>query len=323
MSKPMTKEDRIKQTVELCAARFHMDADESIFFARELEAVKSRTYDIVYPELKHRTLLPVSFDAGPGAESIKYDQYSQAGLAKIIANYGDDLPRADVGAKEFVSVVKSLGASYGWNLQEVRAAAMAGKPLNARKADSARRAHMIAENSVAWFGDADANLPGLISNANINTVVLPADGTGASTTFASKTADQILRDMNSMATTIHSVTKGIESPDTLLLPLAQFNLIFTLRIPDTNISVGRWFLDNSPHIQSVDWLNELDGTGSGGTDLMLAYRRSPDKLTLEIPQDFEQLPVQERNLEFVVPTHSRLGGVIVYYPLSVAKAEGV
>ena len=96
------------------------DADETSFFLRELEYVKSKTYDIVFPELKARKVIPVSFEAGPGAESITYRQFDQAGVAKIIANYGADLPRADVLGREFTSKIKSLGASYGWTVQEIR-----------------------------------------------------------------------------------------------------------------------------------------------------------------------------------------------------------
>ncbi len=56
---------------------------------------------------------------------------------------------------------------------------------------------------------------------------------------------------------------------------------------------------------------------------MITYKRSPDKLTLELPQLFEQFAAQERNLEFVVPAHGRIGGVIIYYPLSVNIVEGI
>jgi len=38
---------------------------------------------------------------------------------------------------------------------------------------------------------------------------------------------------------------------------------------------------------------------------------------------FEQLPVQERGLEYVVPCHSRIGGVIIYYPLSQVFKRGI
>ncbi len=301
----------------------NLDADESIFFARELEHVKAQTFDIKFPLLKARTLLPVDFSASNGAESITYRQFTQVGIAKIISSYADDLPRADIAGKEFTATVKSLGASYGWNIQEIRAAQLAGRSLPQRKSNAAKRAIMAQENAIAWNGNVASGLQGFLDNPNVNTVVLPADGTGAVTDFSAKTPDQILRDLNSMATTIHDVSVGLESPNTLLLPIEQFNLIATVRVTSINVSIMKWFLDNSPHIQSIDWLNELKGAGSGGEDVMSAYDRNPDKLTLEIPQDFEQFPVQERGLEFVVPTHSRVGGVLIYYPLSVAFAEGV
>ena len=102
------------------------DGDETAFFNRQLEFIKAKTFDILFPELKARSVLPVDFSAGPGAESITYRQFDQAGIAKIIANYAQDLPRADISGKEFTAKVRSLGASYGWTLQEIRAAKMAG-----------------------------------------------------------------------------------------------------------------------------------------------------------------------------------------------------
>ncbi len=302
----------------------NLDADESIFFQRELLHVKSQTFDIKFPALKARDLLPVDFSAGPAAESIKYDQFTQVGVAKLIANYADDLPRADIGAKEFISPIKSEGMSYGWNVQEIRSARATGKALTTRKAEAAKRGHMALENSIAWFGDAECGLPGLISNPNINTVVLPNDGSGASILWSTKTPDQIIRDINLMFRTVHAVSKGVESASMMLLPITQYNLIFdTPRSTQSDMSIGKWVLENSPHLQGIDWLNELEGTGAGSTDQILVYDRDPGKLTLEVPQDFEQFPVQERNLEFVVPTHSRVGGTIVYYPLSIAKAIGI
>ena len=301
----------------------NLDADESIFFARELESVKSKSYDVLYPELKARKLIPVSFEAGPGAESITYQQYDQVGIAKIIAKYGDDLPRADVKGKEFNSPIKSLGASYGYSLQEIRNAKFAGKSLEQRRANAAKRAIMQKENTIAFFGDTNSNLPGLLSNANILVHTLPADGTGATTTFSTKTPDQIIRDLNAAAHKIVEQSKGVHAPDTLLLPIAQYTYCAsTPRSSTSDTTILEYFLKNNPFVKNADWLNELDGAGTAGVDVGFFYKRDPDMLTLEVPQDFEQLPVQERGLEFIVPCHSRVGGTIVYYPFSVCKFEG-
>lgn len=302
----------------------HMDADESIFFSKQLSQVKSKTYDIQYAELKARKLIPVSKEINPGAEVILYEQFDSVGMAKVISSYADDLPRADIKGKEYTAKVKSLGAAYGYNLQEIRAAKFAGKPLQQRKADAAKRAILQKENSIAFFGDSANGLGGFINAANISTVTIPADGTGASSLWVNKTADLILRDMNLVANFPVENTKGVEVPDTLLLPIEQYNIAATKRIGvDSNMTVLKYFLETSPYIKQVEWVNELKDAGTSNAEVIMAYKRDPMKLTLEVPQDFEQLDVEQRNLEFVVPCHSRTAGVIVYYPLSICKGEGI
>lgn len=304
----------------------NLDEGESIFFARELEHVKSKTYDIKFPFLKARLLFPLDFEANAGAETITYEQYDQVGVAKIISNYADDLPRADVKGKEFTSRVRTLADAYGYNYDEVQAAKMAGKPLVTRKSNAAKRAIAVLENKIAFFGDATHNIQGFLSNPNIQEVVIAADGTGASKTFASKigTPDLIIRDVTSMFTAVHDVSKGVETADTLMLPLNQYNLLMnTPRLSGSDKSVMSWIMDNNAHLKDIVWVEEMRGSGAGGTDKMVAYRRDADALTMEIPSEFKQLPVQEKNLEYIVPCHERFGGVLIYYPLSVAFADGI
>lgn len=302
-----------------------LDADESIFFARELEHVKTKSYDKKYPQLKARMLIPVSYEAGAGAETITYEQYDSVGLAKVISSYADDLPRADVKGKQFTSIVKSLGSSFGYSIQEIRAAQKAGKPLAQRKADAAKKAILTKEDQIAFSGDAANNIQGFVNNSNVPLVVLAADGTGASITFASKTADKILRDLNKVVNSIVEVTKEVEIPDTLLLPTEQYHLIKNTPWSTANDgkSILKLFLENNEYIKNVFSVPRLKGAGAGGADRMVVYRRDPEALTLEIPQDFEMLEEQPRGLEYVTPCHSRIGGVIIYYPLSMAYADGI
>lgn len=301
-----------------------LDEGESIFFARELEHIKAKTYDIKYPTLKARQLFMPDFTSNAGAETITYEQFSQVGMAKIISNYADDLPRADVQGKEFTSKVRTIASSYGYNFDEIQAAKMGGKPLTNKKAASGKRANAVLENSIAFFGDVEHNLQGFLSNANVNVVVLPADGSGASKKFEDKTPVQIVRDLASLPTAVHTNTKGVEVADILLMPLAQYNLIFATHFSAaSDKTIGEWFLGSNPHIKSIDWVNELTDAGGVGVDVMVAYKRDAEHLSMEIPSDYKQLPVQMRGLEFIVPTHQRFGGVLIYYPLSVAKAEGL
>jgi len=300
------------------------DEGESIFFARELEHIKAQTYDIQYPELQARQLFMPDFSANAGATTITYEQFSQVGMAKIIANYSDDLPRADVSGKEFTSKVRTIASSYGYNFDEIQAASMAGKPLTNRKAESAKRADMVLENKIAFFGDATHDLQGFLSNPNIQVVVLLADGAGASKKFSTKSPVQIVRDMAALPTAVHSNTKGIETADTMLMPLQQYNLIFSTHFSAaSDKTIGEWFLGSNPHIKEIVPVDELKDAGAAGVAIMVAYKRDRSKLSMEIPSDYKQLPVQMKGLEFIVPTHMRFGGVLIYYPLSVAKAEDI
>jgi len=316
------------EKLDECPREYHnlelLDEGESIFFARELEHIKAKTYDIKYPLLKARSLFMPDFTANAGAETITYEQFSQIGMAKIISNYADDLPRADVQGKEFTSKVRTIASSYGYNFDEVQAAKMGGKPLTNRKAMSARRADASLENFIAFFGDVEHNLQGFLSNPNVNVVVIPADGTGATKTFSTKTPVQIVRDLASLPTAVHENTNGVETADMMLMPLAQYNLIFSTHFSAaSDKTIGEWFLGSNPHIKAIDWVNELKEAGAGNTDLLIAYKRDSEHLSMEIPSDYKQLPVQMKGLEFIVPTHQRFGGVLIYYPLSVAKAEGI
>lgn len=302
----------------------HLDSDESVFFLRELEFIKSKTFDVKYAELKARRLFPLNPEADPGATEITYYQYDQAGMAKIIANYADDLPRVDIKGKKFTSPIKELGAAYGYTIKEIRSSKMANKKIDQRRANAARRAIAQAENRYAFSGDATTGLPGFLSNANISSVTIPADGTGSSKLWTNKTPAQIIRDLNLVANTIVSNTKGVETPDTMLLPVDKYTYVAsTPRSDNSDTTILKYFLQNNPFIKNVDWVNELTGAGSSGTDRMLAYRRDPDALTLEVPSDFEQLDVEKRNLEYVIDCIESFGGVIIYYPLSVCYGDGI
>lgn len=302
----------------------HFDSNESMFLQRQLDYIKSQTYDIKYAELKARKLIPVSSEADPGAEKIFYRAYDQTGLAKIISNYGDDLPRADVKGAEYSANVKTLGASFAYNIQELRAAVYGNVPLEQRRANAARRSIAQLENTIAFFGDTASGLQGLFNGANITSVTIPADGTGSSKLWSTKTPDQILRDMNLVSNTVVSTSLGVEIPDTLLAPLSQYNYIAsTARSANSDTTILNYFLQNNPYIKEVEWVNELSTAGASSSARLFAYRRSPDVLTMEVPSDFEQLELEIRGLQYIVPCIERFAGVLIYYPLAIAYGDGI
>ena len=299
------------------------DANESMFFARQLEAIKAQTYDVKRANLNALQLMPVSTDVPEGATTITYRQYDTVGMAKVIANYANDLPRADVTGKEFTSNIRSIGNAFGYNTQEIRSAIFAGVNLPARKAMAATRAHQEKINALAFTGDADHGLPGLISNTNVPEVTLAADGTGSSKTFASKTADKIVRDVNSLINKIISQSKGVHRATEVWMPVEQYAGIATTQNSTASDTTILAFLQQvHPGVQFKQVV-ELDGAGAGGTDRMYAIENSRDNWAIEIPMMMKMYSPQQKGLEFEVPVESRFGGVIIEYPLAFAFADGI
>jgi len=301
----------------------NLDASENAFFSRQLELTKTRTYDRKYPNLQARNFVPLDPELDNAVETIRLRSYTNVGIAKLIASYADDLPRADVKTDEQLFSVKSIGTSYGYNLQEIRAAQRAGVAIDQKKAAAARRATEVVIDRVLALGDAATGLTGLLNVPNALSYTVPADGTGASALWTSKTPALIVRDMVGICEFIVNSTSEIESPNMLLMPRAQFTLIRTTRFDsNSDKTILDWFKAQYPGVAVEPWYRML-GAGSGGTQRMMAYSMSPDHMQGAVPQEFEQLPVQERNLEFIVPCHARVGGVQCYYPLSVAYGDGI
>ena len=299
------------------------DANESMFFARQLEAIKAQTYDVKRANLNALQLMPVSTDVPEGATTITYRQYDTVGMAKVIANYANDLPRADVTGKEFTSNIRSIGNAFGYNTQEIRSAIFAGVNLPARKAMAATRAHQEKINQLAFSGDADNGLPGLLTNTNIPEVTLAADGTGSSKTFASKTADKIVRDINSLINKIISQSKGVHRATEVWMPVEQYALIATTQNSTASDTTILAFLQQVHPGVTFRQVVELDGAGASGADRMYAIENSRDNWAIEIPMMMKMYSPQQKGLEFEVPVESRFGGVIIEYPLAFAFCDGI
>ena len=243
-----------------------LDDKESAFFDRELVSIKTKTYDAKLAELKGLSLIPISTDAGSGANEIVYRRYRGVGFAKIIADYAKDFPRVDVFGEEASVKVKGIGDSYGYSIKEIRASQRAGKNLDTRRATTARRAHDEMMNKMALKSDpVNGYKWSYIDYPNYRSY-LQADGTGNSKTWGSKDVDKILRDINAMVDTVMVPTSGREIPDTLLLPLAQYNDLANRRLTNTDRTLIRYILDNNPHIKRIEWLTELKGAGASGAD---------------------------------------------------------
>jgi len=304
--------------------QLRLDAAENAFFLRELENVEARLYETSYPELKYDRLIPTENGFDPGALSLIYRELRQVGGAKVISDKSKRLPRVDIVGTENATPVKPLGASFGYSIQELKAAAKVGRSLDQARANAARESILRLLDSIAAIGDSESGIKGLLNHSSVTGTTAPATGTGSSTHWHDKTAALILDDLNLGVSTIRGNTLGVEAPDTLLLPEAEYTRIAQLRADTTSdLTVLKFFLATNPWVKNVEPWHYLSTAGGGSTQRMFFYRRDPSKVKLRNPGGYEQLPPQEDGLEFVVPCWMTTAGIIFYKPLSAYYLDGI
>jgi len=292
---------------------FRMD-EAGLFLERQLEYIRPQVFEVAYADIKYPTILPVTSEAGPGAQTFTYRVMDATGEFKLIADAADDLPRADISQVEKSINIRSFGGSFGYTVQELRAAQMANIALEQRRASAVRRAYEEKVEEVAMFGESSVGLQGFFNNATVDVVAADKWFTDSGTT-----AQEMLDLLNYGVTAIINGSNMKEQPDTILMAWEDYNTISTRRNSDSSdVTVMEYFLRTNPYIRNIEPINQLDADKSIlSKNRMVFYKRDPQKVQLHIPQPLELFPPQQRGLEFIVPAHARVGGVALYYPKSV------
>lgn len=303
------------------------DAGESAFLARELEAVKPEIYERLYPGMMFDVAMPVSPLKNPAAEFITYRMYDKLGVATIVASYADDVPRVDIEMREFSIKVRRLAAAAGYNIDELLGAMATGRPIDRAKIDVASEVVMRLIDRLSFLGDAATGIIGLTNVPNMPNTVVPVSG--GQTTWAGKIAlgteagiRAVIDDLNAPFTRIRTITKATEAPNTVAMSPTSLAQIAQALMPNTDSTILEYFLKAHPGVQIVEsvW---LETSGTGGTRQMIAYRRDPSKLSLEIPQDLVILDPQKRNFEEIVIATAKFAGLQVRFPLSMDSSYGM
>lgn len=310
-------------------ARDVFDAGESLWFARQLEYMRPGLFEVLYPELKGKQIIPVNNSVHPGAEVYTYRAFDKTGKAIVISDYSKGSPRSDVKGLESTQVIRGITTSYGYNMQELRAAMLAQLPLDVRKAMAARDLVERTLDNLIFYGDAASGLSGFVNLSTGTTSFTVANGgTSGTKLWRTKTPDEIAADMHGVVNAVVTNTLEVEQPDTLVLPLKAYAIAASRRMADgSNQTVLDFFLKTSPFCKQVipthklDYAQRANWTGTSGR--MVALKQDPMKLEAIIPQEFEQLPPQMDGFETVTICHARSGGVVAYYPASIAYGDGI
>lgn len=302
---------------------FHLDANESAIFKKKLEYVMAESFDTKYEPNQALALFPVSAEGGAGATQITWEKYSKAGSAVMANDYDTSFPLVDIFGEEETVKVRGIKAGYHYNIDEIRRAQMAGLPLETSRAITARMAIDNKLDDIAWSGDTATALKGFIGYSGVSEYTV-VSGTSGSKLWSAKTADEILRDMHGLTHAVVEDTKGIERPDTMLLPLPLYNLIETKRLGDgSDETVMSYFMKTNKYIKRIEWINKLATAGADGKNRIYVFVNNPRNLRFFVPLPFEQYDPDKEGMTYKIMCYAKTAGMAIFYPKSVAYADYV
>ncbi|SEP57581.1 hypothetical protein SAMN03159444_00099 [Pseudomonas sp. NFACC02] len=295
-----------------------------------------------YPEIRYPSLLNVDTSAPDYIESIGFKVLDYKGEPAPIGDLSHDFPLAEIASKIGGVDVVQAGLGYTYTQIEVgKAMEMAnaqgfGGAINylAEKPIATRTLTEQWLDRVAMVGD--ARWSSLATGGLIKYPGVPVLATGTLLGGANKTIAQILAQapdtaasemltlLNKLILQVYSVqTNSIFRPTTILLPLTQYGLLETFRIPNTSETLIS-YLERVLRITFAPVL-QLAGAGVGGTDRMMAYTQNPQFAKFHLPLPFTlNAPIPSHGgLRFEAAGLVRTAGTELRVPMSHAYVDGI
>lgn len=307
------------------------DAQQAVgFLTPQLLRINTEVDMQKYPSFDYARLLFVDTDGGMWSRGSIFYSGDIAGKPEWFAGGAFDIPYADISTTQFLQEnhLKALG--YQWFRQELEQANAAGRNLGNEKASACRKVAEANIYAMTIRGDTTKNMTGIVNNPSVPTATVPADGTGATTTFSTKTPDQINRDINEILNAPYNASGETQRANTLLLPTTRLQYLASTRIGDGTDTVLKFIKENNSFTLetgqplTIIGTRELETAGAGGTARMMAYDNSKDVLRLYLPGPHELFQAWQKGaFTWEVPGLFNYGGVEFRRPKGAAYRDGI
>ena len=293
--------------------------DMGIWTAQELHKIRSTAYEKEYPVGSALRVFPVTNELSDTDKTFEYQTFDKVGYAKIIADYTDDLPTVDALMSTEFGKVFRLGNAFLISIDEIKAGQRTGKSLSTRKANAAQNAHDQLVNRLVFKGSKPHGIISVFNHPNITKIV--ADKQWFETETKTKNAEDAYNDLTNAIEALETQTDGQHRATHILIP-PSVRKVLMVRMPETTESYLQYFEKQNSGIviESIAELEDIDGAGNKG---VLVYEKDPMNMSIELPELFNMLPAQPKDLHFKVPCTSKCTGLTIFRPLTIVLITGV
>lgn len=292
------------------------------FLTPQLHRIESEVYMTKYPSFDITRFMPVDSSGDMWDVGTVVYSMDQVGQAQFMAGGAFDMPYASTKMTQNTRNFHLAAIGYEWNTQEMQRAAKLGRSLSSDKALAAglaadRFIYGIAMTGLTPKGDNEKGWSGFVNDTNVASAQVAADGTGSTRTWSTKTADQILRDINEALTAVETGSGETMVADTLVLPTSSYNYIATTRVGDSGATILSFLMANNAAGESLTILKSraLETAGTSSSKRLVAYARNSQVLKFHLPGPHQFLPAfQKASMVYEVGGIMNVGGLEVRLP---------
>lgn len=301
-----------------------LDADDTVFFLRQLESIDQRPYEVLFASMLGRRFIPLQDGVDPTANVYTYRMFEMTGQAKVSGPNANDLPKVGVRGAERSQNIKQIEVSYGWLVREIQQAAKTGTPLDQMTVRAAQNSVARQVDNILAFGYAPAQIPGIFNIPNVVSSTAVTKTTGGVEWAANTPPDELLADLNLIVADTRNALKqaGDDAPIfprfTILLPSTNYSIAATTpRSTTSDTTILKYAIQNNPWIESIEeWWQADTADGSGGPRAV-CFPRDPLAVAALIPSEFTALAPQAVGLGYDIPAYGSCGGVVCRYAVAV------
>ena len=261
------------------------------------------------------------------AQSVGYGIAGGSGAGPIQAGGANGLPIVQANLDKGVYKAHTFAAALRVMWVDMQKAGFIGRSLDQLLQDGMRMAYDKHMDQNVYTGMEEYGSTGLVNNPDVTETSV----TGG--TWAAKTKEQILADINSALTAVWAAAEYDEDamPNHILLPYEQYTYIMNTMVTDlATETILDYVLKNnvaakngkSLYIGATRWCK---GAGTGGADRMVVYVNHERFLQVEELVPLARVMSQPNAAEFCYDTAyaANLSEVELFYPQTMGYFDGI
>jgi hypothetical protein len=304
------------------------------YYVNQLDNLDKKLYEPLYAttwgrDIKLRTGISMANESTSFIRSTLGSVGSQSATGKPwLAPNSTTLPGVSVNGERIVLPLRLLGQEVSYTSVELERSQLLGQPIDQQKFDGLNILYQMSTDEMVYVGDTAVGATGLL-NSDLVVSGSVANGAAGTSTWATKTPDEILADVNTLIEAAWQASGYSVCPDKLLLPPVQYAYIASQKISTAgNVSILTFLEDNSISlrvngrkldIQPVKWLT---GRGASGKNRMVTYTNDENRVR------FPMVPIRRETpyylgIKFNAPYIWAFGETEFVYPETVRYADGI